>query len=365
MGITLPPLNRIIDLPKRKPAYDPNQVGVEITRAPAPDMQALSAQLAQMPKGIALSVDPDIAALHPYVSAPEAFIRCNFTEGETAAMRKYDMCNSAAQNGGINSYFAQADMQFIEEQAQALAASEQYNASNLEIGLFNKAVYDFFCKPAFDENASWEETGAYGKQLKQDMQAVIEELAQHIKNGEDIDLHSLKTEFNLAGTKVTLGTLLDMQEAAKKIINTIAPEANGVSAGSFGFTQLAQTGIKKAAVNAFAKKAGDKLGSMFASSMNQLIDTNAAQCLRLQQECGLPTQLNTWTAQVSKSSYELFSGLDFSTKEKAQKDFQMKLSQFKGMLTTGAYGYGKNDAIDIMKSLTNAFNNTCNMIFDS
>lgn len=296
------------------------------------------------------------------------------TEGLIYTLKTPEESAAMAQTGGIkvktlynsleeqylapsdnqwSDYFFVMDTRFIQNQAKTILSGGEFDQDDNITNYFARGLEAWFSED--------DVLGA-----RDSLKKLCTEYAGRMKNGDSLDLHSFETTFTIQGETVTLGQILDMSNAARLLEGNSQPGKEsiyGSGCGTHQFDWFAAKGTMKAAALAYAKTLPGTLGHSFDAYFTDLWDDNAQDVLDTvfyKNTGGCDSYNAIWKRATAQTGYDLFSGLDFSSRETAQSSFQNAMKQFEQMVDSGGYSYWW----DYFKGhITKAFTTACQALF--
>jgi len=149
-------------------------------------------------------------------------------------------------------YFLVMDTRFIQRQADTIVNGGEFDQDDPITNYFARGLH---CWLSEDNVTSTMDS----------LKKLCNEYAGRMKNGDSLDLHSLKTTFTVQGETVTLGQILDMSKAARLLEGDSQPGKEsiyGSGCGTHQFDWFAAKGTMKAAALAYAKTLTGALGAL-------------------------------------------------------------------------------------------------------
>ncbi len=294
------------------------------------------------------------------------------TEGLIYTLKTPEECAAMAQTGEIkirtftleemylapaknewSNYFFVMDTRFIQRQAEKIENGGEFEQDDPITNYFASGLRFWFSED--------DSSGTINS-----LEKLCTEYAGRMKNGGSLDLHSLETTFTIRGETVTLGQILDMSDAAKLLEGNSQPGKESIygnGCGTHAFDWFAAKGTMKVAALAYAKTLPEALGQTFEEYFTRLWDDDAQDVLDTvfyKNTGGCDSYNADWKRAVAQTGYDLFSGLDFSSRETAQSSFHGAMKQFEHMVNSGGYSY----YLDYFKGhITKAFTTACQALF--
>lgn len=256
-------------------------------------------------------------------------------------------CEENVKQGMVDNYFMHMDTDFLQTQADKLAAGGKIYPPTVDVRFFEQGIRSMF-------------TGLDQDALHQSVEKMIYEYAERTKNGENVDPRDLKSTLSIKGTEVTMKQLLDMQDAAK-----VFAGSGGLSWGSDLASRFANNGILKAAAVQYAKNLPGELGADFEKQFSSMWDnsTRVSNSMWMNQT-GTPSQeYQSRTSDTALQQYELFSSIDFSGASVARASFQKALGEFTKTVSSGENFFPKSTVNAFQKDLTKVFEQVYTEIF--
>lgn len=160
------------------------------------------------------------------------------------------------------------------------------------------------------------------------VQTMVRELADRMKNGQSTDLRTLNTKITIEGQDLTMGQIMDIQSASKKLTKDI----DDIGSGSESIPNYMKKALTKVAANLYANTLPGKLGQAYKTSFSNIVDSNynASQNNFNQYSSFEPVFVKNNNAAVAW--YNLFSSIDTSSKANATADFEKKMNSFDEIL---------------------------------
>ncbi len=193
-----------------------------------------------------------------------------------------------------------------------------------------RAIFDdTFIKDAVSFFTGRDATNEEVKALKEQMDVLVNELATRIKNGEDTDLHTLKSKMTIAGHDVTIGQLTNMQKETKALSENTMNQVATVGPNNF-----ARIGLAQSFATLFAKESQNTLGDLFSSAISRLASNNINSIQNLYNGYQNIASTMVYKGDFGRETANLFANLDTSSKENMVKDFDSKIKTYTSMLET-------------------------------
>lgn len=221
-------------------------------------------------------------------------------------------------------------------------ASENGSKSSSEFTLFSYEAMDYFISPdaSIEDRNSW-------KELREQMKAAVQELAEQIASGGGTDLSNLKTKLTVAGVEFSVKEFSQTVDALTQISDPLKK-----TPGTMDLDQFARLGIACSQVNRYAKvnlneeQAKLVTGAYQRRAQNH-IDNADSYAMTLEEKLkklGITNldprfELFYSTAPDLKSegtvrgaAFKLFSSLDVSSESAFQSSFRQALGTYAGYL---------------------------------
>ena len=238
--------------------------------------------------------------------------------------------NKSAATGGATHGFFYRGTDFLLDAAReyaALGENEEFAYRNIADVNFVRDALDFFT----DGNYSLSSVNA----VQEQMTAVVRELAQQIRNGEDPDLSKLQSKLTIGGADVTISELTDMQKMGRELSDAF----NGITSGSLTANNIeafAKMGIAKSLGNCYGSGKGE-IGKLFSSAVDRLYEKGMAQVEKAEAwarsaSYAAGTSGSRDAVETERSIAKLFSKLDTGSKSGLEESFSTVLSQVRALV---------------------------------
>lgn len=257
---------------------------------------------------------------------------------------------SSESKYSMDRFFFTAGVDFLYEAAEKYAKIEDYQDfkwSVVDSSNFVRSLMDFL-----DSGSS---SGEEFNTISGDLKALTRELAERMKNGESTDLDSLTTTITVKGTDFTISQLVELQQTLQGF-SKLADNSEIKDQQTFAKLGLAST-IANAIVEKYSY-ASDEFASSLGSALNNLVDNYSRNVYsQISIDSGKPNAAYTANkAAVGKTVYDMFSNLDYSSKENLIDSYNKQMNTISNMLTDytkymSVQTLGKNTIItDIQKA---------------
>lgn len=283
----------------------------------------------------------EVIMTHPEVESPPP-VGDKDPDGKNLISPSY--ANIYNSQGHATHGFLYNSRDFLEVAAlkyEALEDGQMYRNSGINGDSFVKNALDFFTGGNYtDEDFD---------KLKDQLVDVVFELAEQLKNGEELDFHKVESTLTVAGVDTTLGEILDFQKAAYDMESVL-----------FGSSpSYAEIGMVESMANAYGSDKGE-LGQMFADAMTDLCDraaTKQAATADAWQSTDLPDQYKAHLKDKHEryeTITDLYSNLDTSSKESLEASFLEAQKEHEAILTQFGKDYGILASMNIDQELADA-----------
>ncbi len=263
-----------------------------------------------------------------------------FSAQRTADYDPYDhegsMWASKAQRSGAALHtFCYEETDFLTDAAKkyaTLADDEVFLHRDIQDGGFICNTLDFFTGGDY----SREEV----KAMKEQMEAIVEELAQQIKKGEAPDIRKLRNKLTIRGTEVSIAELMEYQKTGKEITDSFRNVSPG-TLSAHNIAGMAQFGIAKAMGNLYGSERGE-LGRMFSDAIDRLYDKAISNQEKLVQ-FGRKNWNHPWIDEAEDLEIDIgrmFGMLDTSSRESLTKSFGETSNRVRSQVLSYCYKYG-------------------------
>lgn len=248
-----------------------------------------------------------------------------------------DASRSAAAGGATHGFFYRGT-DFLLDAAKeyvTLGENEVFRYRNIDDVNFVRDALDFFTNGNYtqgDVNA-----------VQEQMTAVVRELAQQLKNGENPDLSKLQSKLTIGGADVTISQLMEMQKMGKEISGAFTNISSG-SLDAQNIQAFANMGIAKAAGNYYGSSRG-QIGELFSKAIDRMYDKgiamveNADKWGRTNGHSGY-TSCTQDAVKTELNIAKMFSGMDTSGKTAFAESFASTLSQARSLVQQYCNQYG-------------------------
>ena len=157
-----------------------------------------------------------------------------------------DEANRSAAKGAATHGFFYHTTDFLKEAAQkysTLGENETFRFRDIQDEGFIRDTLDFLTNGNYTEK----DVAA----MKDQMEDVVLELAQQIKDGKEIDLSSVQTKLTIGGSEIGVGQLFELQSLGKDLEGVL----NQTSVGQMDSFAYAQKGLAKSIAEYYGKEA--------------------------------------------------------------------------------------------------------------
>lgn len=237
-----------------------------------------------------------------------------------------DIANNSAKLGAPTHGFFYHDTNFLLSAAREysnLEENEVFRHRNILDVNFVRDTLDFFTNGNF--------TSVDVALVQNQMEGVVHELAQKIKNGESLDLTKLQSKLTTGGADVTFSQVLAFQKVGKALEGAF----DAVTVGQLHTQEYAQMGIAKALGDYYGSDKG-QIGEMFSNAINRSYDKGI---VKMKQTYATSAYLfRPWNARqkdavdVGLEIANTFSKLDTSSEKNIKQDFAAKSSLIQQMV---------------------------------
>ena len=158
-----------------------------------------------------------------------------------------DEANRSAAEGAATHGFFYHTTDFLKEAAQkysTLGENETFRFRDIQDEGFIRDTLDFLT------NGNYTEKDVTA--MKEQMEDVVLELAQQIKDGKEIDLSSVQTKLTIGGSEIGVGQLFELQSLGKDLEGVL----NQTSVGQMDSFAYAQKGLAKSIAEYYGKDYG-------------------------------------------------------------------------------------------------------------
>lgn len=166
-------------------------------------------------------------------------------------------------------YFFHADLDFLFDAAKEYAkigADQDYAYRAIKDDNFVRSTIDWFTQGMGSESDY--------KNMQKSIDGIVRELADKIRNGEDISLDNLTSKFNILGEEVSISKLMDIQKKSLEL----SEKMGLIGYGTDKLADNAKWGIIKAQGIAFGNQIGGKLGRLYSSAFAAEADLHVKKC---------------------------------------------------------------------------------------
>ncbi len=181
--------------------------------------------------------------------------------------------------------------------------------------------------------------------MKEQMEDIVLELAQQIKDGKEIDLNSVQTKLTIGGSEIGVGQLFELQSLGKKLEGVL----NQTSVGQIHSFASAQKGLAKSIAEYYGKDYG-AVGDMFADGIGRLYEKSIQNVQKLNNSMNSGYGGIGWSQKENDSVHtnleisDLFADLDCSSKDAFIADFNAKLSDMRTLVQQFGKKYNLSDS---------------------
>lgn len=237
-----------------------------------------------------------------------------------------DANKSAAQGAATHGFFFHTTDFLMEaaEKYSTLGENETFRFRDIQDAGFIRDTLDFLTN------------GNYTKDdvttLQEQMEDVVLELAQQIKQGETPDLSRVETKLTIGGSDIGIDQLFELQSLGKELEGVL----NETSAGQLYTFTSAQKGLAKSIAAYYGKNYG-AVGEQFADGIERLYEKSLQNVQKLSNSMDSGYGGIAWSqkqkdaVQTGFEISDLFANLDTSSKDAFLQDFNAKLSDMRSM----------------------------------
>lgn len=244
----------------------------------------------------------------------------------------------SAAAGGATHAFLYEDTDFLMKAAKEYATlgdNEVFKFRNIHDVNFVRNALDFFT------NGNYSQSEVNTAQAQ--MEGIVRELAQQIKNGEAPDVSKVQGKLTVGGQDVSMTQLMEMQKTGRELSQSF----QGMTSGSLNGDNIqafAEMGMAKAFGTYYGSTQGE-LGKQFSAAMDRLYDKGTAQVKKAHSwaqsvSYGAGTASNQAAVRTELDLANLFSKLDTGSKDSLAKSFSSTLAQARSMVQGYCSQYG-------------------------
>ena len=182
-----------------------------------------------------------------------------------------DEANRSAAEGAATHGFFYHTTDFLKEAAQkysTLGENETFRFRDIQDEGFIRDTLDFLTNGNYTE----QDVAA----MKEQMEDVVLELAQQIKDGKEFDLSSVQTKLTIGGSEIGVGQIFELQSLGKDLEGVL----NQTSVGQMDSFAYAQKGLAKSIAEYYGKDYG-AVGEMFADGIGRLYEKSIQNVQKL------------------------------------------------------------------------------------
>ena len=251
-----------------------------------------------------------------------------------------DEANRSAAEGAATHGFFYHTTDFLKEAAQkysTLGENETFRFRDIQDEGFIRDTLDFLTNGSYTEK----DVAA----MKDQMEDVVLELAQQIKDGKEIDLSSVQTKLTIGGSKIGVGQLFELQSLGKDLEDVL----NQTSVGQMDSFAYAQKGLAKSIAEYYGKDYG-AVGEMFADGIGRLYEKSIQNVQKLNNSMNSGYGGIGWSQKENDSVHtgleisDLFANLDCSSKDAVMADVNAKLSDLRTLVQPCGNKYTRSDS---------------------
>ena len=250
-----------------------------------------------------------------------------------------DEANRSAAKGAATHGFFYHTTDFLKEAAQkysTLGENETFRFRDIQDEGFIRDTLDFLTNGNYTEK----DVAA----MKEQMEDVVLELAQQIKDGKEFDLSSVQTKLTIGGSEIGVGQLFELQSLGKDLEGVL----NQTSVGQMDSFAYAQKGLTKSIAEYYGKNYG-AVGEMFADGIGRLYEKSIQNVQKLNNSMNSGYGGIGWSQKENDSVHtgleisDLFANLDCSSKDAFMADFNAKLSDMRTLVQQFGKKYNLSD----------------------
>ena len=250
-----------------------------------------------------------------------------------------DEANRSAAKGAATHGFFYHTTDFLKEAAQkysTLGENETFRFRDIQDEGFIRDTLDFLTNGSYTEK----DVAA----MKEQMEDVVLELAQQIKDGKEIDLSSVQTKLTIGGSEIGVGQLFELQSLGKDLEGVL----NQTSVGQMDSFAYAQKGLAKSIAEYYGKDYG-AVGELFADGIGRLYEKSIQNVQKLNNSMNSGYGGIGWSQKENDSVHtgleisDLFADLDCSSNDAFMADFNAKLSDMRTLVQQFGKKYNLSD----------------------
>lgn len=249
-----------------------------------------------------------------------------------------DDANRSAAAGGATHGFFYRETDFLLDAAKEyakLGENEVFKFRDIHDAAFVRDTLDFFTNGNY--------TQADVSAVQRQMDGIVRELAQQIKNGETPDIGKLQGKLTINGTDTTVSQLMEMQKTGRELSEYFSGMTSG-SLNAKNTEAFAQMGLAKSFGNCYGSTRGE-LGRQFSDAMDRLYEKGKVQVRNTEAWAktvsrGANTPGHQAAVRTELKIADLFAGLDASNKSSLAGSFSTALSQARSAVKQYCSQYG-------------------------
>jgi hypothetical protein len=246
--------------------------------------------------------------------------------GTEEAYNEY--CENTNFSGSNSAFFHTSSDDFLLEAAKQYATisdTQEFKYRPTKDSAYVETAVNWFC----GDKATDEDYQA----MRDSIDKIVRELASQIKNGESPNLSTLKNKLSIGGNKISVSEL----ESVKKTYYKLEKGVKDLSFGSASIVEFAMKGVRNAVASLYSNNLLGNSDTECAAGFKRLMDKSCESNLKVCREAydTMSSEGRTSADLNSRSDpeiYELFSGLDTSSKANTISDFNKKLGTLDSIL---------------------------------